>query len=246
MILSGHQPVYLPGIILFNKIALSDAFMFVGHVQFSNKSWQQRNRIALNGRELLLTVPVKKADKFGQSIDETEIDQETPWLRKHLGTIQQAYRKAAYFNKYYPALEAELSNEHSHLGSLNRALILLMLRWLSIQTPIVDSHDYPAIAGAKTQMLIEMCRAVGADRYLSNEGSRAYVVEEDMARAGIAHCWQGFCHPTYKQNGPFVPNLSVIDLLFHHGEASGDIVRSAGWMVPGSPSLSKNQKKELP
>ena len=65
MILSGHQPVYLPGIILFSKMALSDQFMYVGHVQFSPKSWQQRNRIALNGQEHVLSVPVRKADRFG-------------------------------------------------------------------------------------------------------------------------------------------------------------------------------------
>ena len=56
MILSGHQPVFLPGIILFNKMALSDQFMYVGHVQFSPKSWQQRNRIVLNGRNVSMTL----------------------------------------------------------------------------------------------------------------------------------------------------------------------------------------------
>ena len=45
MILSAHQPVYLPGIILFGKIAISDVFMFLGHVQFSRTSWQTRNRV---------------------------------------------------------------------------------------------------------------------------------------------------------------------------------------------------------
>ena len=44
MILSGHQPVYLPGIQLFNKIALSDKFMFVGHCAFEDGSWHNRNR----------------------------------------------------------------------------------------------------------------------------------------------------------------------------------------------------------
>ena len=45
VILSGHQPVYLPGIVVLTKIALSDACMLVGHCQFQNKSWHSRNYI---------------------------------------------------------------------------------------------------------------------------------------------------------------------------------------------------------
>jgi len=84
MILSGHQPVYLPGIILFNKIALSDAFMFVGHCQYTQKSWQTRNRIRLGEGEHWLSVPVMKFRALGQSINDTEILDEH-WKKKHLG-----------------------------------------------------------------------------------------------------------------------------------------------------------------
>ena len=45
MIFSGHQPVYLPGIIVFTKIALSDAFMYVRHCQYVSGSWHSRNFI---------------------------------------------------------------------------------------------------------------------------------------------------------------------------------------------------------
>src|SRR5690348_5767727 len=45
MILSGHQPVYLPSILLFSKIAHSDAFMWVGHCQASPGTWHNRNQI---------------------------------------------------------------------------------------------------------------------------------------------------------------------------------------------------------
>ena len=234
MILSGHQPVYLPGIILFNKMALSDLFMFVGHVQFSNKSWQQRNRIALGGREMWLSVPIRKSDRFGQSIDEAEL-QDDPWRRKHLGSIRQAYGKRPYFKDYFPALEETLTRPFTHLGELNKALIMQIRDWLGITTPIVESHDYPgAITGAKTDMLIEMCRAVGADHYLSNEGSRVYVEEDRMAAAGIQHCWQIFTHPPYEQGGPFMPDMSVIDLLFNMGPTAGEIVRGCGRVEPGA------------
>jgi hypothetical protein len=231
MILSGHQPVYLPGIILFNKIALSDAFMFVGHCQYTQKSWQTRNRIRLGDEEHWLSVPVKKSGRFGQSINDTEILDEH-WKRKHLGSIRQAYGKCPYFQQYFPELEQLILGSHRGLGDMNIAIIKRILAWLDIGTPILDSRDFP-IEGNKTEMLISMCAAAGADRYLSNEGSRDYVDERAMADKGILHCWQIFEHPVYDQGRPFMPHMSIIDLLFNAGPGARDIVRGCGRIEPG-------------
>ncbi|HYM79312.1 MAG TPA: WbqC family protein [Candidatus Dormibacteraeota bacterium] len=231
LLLSGHQPVYLPGMILFNKIALSDVFMFVGHCQYVRKSWHARNRIRLGDRELWLTIPVKTSGRFDQSINETSMVNEV-WKRKHLGSIRQAYQRAPFFRDYYPELEEKLLAHNGSLGDLNVATIRMILRWLGIGTRVVDSRDYD-IRGAKTDMLISMCQAVGADRYLSNEGSRDYVDEEQMAGAGVQHCWQMFEHPTYPQPGMFMPNLSVIDLLFNLGASATQLVVSCGRVAPG-------------
>jgi hypothetical protein len=226
MILSGHQPVYLPGIILFNKIALSDAFMFVGHCQYSPKSWHTRNRIRHGAAEIYLSVPVVKAGRFGQSINATEIDSQ-PWKKKHLATIYHTYHKRPHFRQYFPELEDLLSRPWTSLGEMNMAIIRAMMRWFELETPVLDSVDY-GIEGQKTDMLIAMCRAVGADRYLSNLGSQGYVREDEMQRNGLEHCWQDFAHPVYEQGAAFLPNMSAIDLAFNVGPRSRDIVRSCG------------------
>lgn len=231
LVLSGHQPTYLPGILLFNKIALSDVFMFVGHCQYVKKSWHARNRIRLADRELWLTIPVKTSGRFDQAINDTFMVNEV-WKRKHLGSIRQAYQKARFFQTYYPELEERLLTHSGSLGDLNIAMISVILRWLDIRTRVVDSRDYD-ILGTKTDMLISMCRAIGADHYLSNEGSREYVDERRMADAGIQHCWQIFEHPTYPQPGTFMPNMSVIDLLFHVGPEARQIVVGCGRLMPG-------------
>lgn len=230
-VLSGHQPVYLPGIILFNKIALSDAFMFVGHCQYVKKSWHSRNRIGLGNRELWLSIPVKTAGLFEQSINDT-YPLDGNWKRKHLGSIRQAYGKARFFDLYFPELEAQLQAHSGSLSDLNISLIRLFLKWLEITTPILDSRNYQ-ITGTKTAMLISMCEAVGASAYLSNEGSRAYVDEKQMEDAGFKHLWQSFRHPVYPQQGPFMPNLSIIDLLFHAGPESRQIVLECGSILRG-------------
>lgn len=224
MILSGHQPCYLPGIQLFNKIALSDAFMFTGHCQYQAKSWHSHNFI----RTCKLTVPVRTT--FGDSIDNVLVS-EGNWRRKHIKSIELAYRTFPFFEDYFPRLEQIINHAHCWLGTLNAALILQILDWLNIKTKILFSHDYK-IQGNKEDMLISMCRAVGADEYLSNVGALAYLGPEDeqkMQDAGITHSWQEFQHPLYDQEATMNEGrLSVIDLLFTRGPEARAIIEHCG------------------
>ena len=123
MLLASHQPVYIPGIILFNKIALSDAFMFIGHVQYSRQSWQSRNRIRSGDKSIYLSVPVKKSGQFGVAINDTEIAG-GHWKRKHLASISQAYSNRPFFELYYPEFESLLLEDfrrHCHVNSVASA-----------------------------------------------------------------------------------------------------------------------------
>ena len=225
MILSGHAPVYLPSILLFTKLAHSDAFMSCPHLQFVNRSWHSRNYIrGVNDQPAMLTVPVEKS--MGQSIADTKILNEGPWRRKHVETIKQVYRHRPYFGEYFPLLSF-IIQEADDLCGLNLRLMAQVIAWLGLKIHAVDSRQYQ-ITGHKTDMLISMCKAVGAKEYLSNEGARDYVDEVAMMREGIKHRWLTFTHPTYDQGKEFIPNLSIIDLLFNCGPDSARIVRGAG------------------
>ena len=230
MILSGHQPVYLPGIVVLTKIALSDAFMFVGHCQFVHKSWHSRNYIrgpdTRYGGPLLLTVPVEK--HMGQSIDQTKMLAGN-WRRKHLASIEHAYRKRPFFDAYFPELEKTINADFGSLGCLNACLIAKLCEWLGIKTAYCLNSG---VEGHKTDMLINMCKVAGADQYLSSPGE-TYVDQKQMADAGIKHRFLMFRHPVYNQGhgGDFIENLSVIDLLFNTGPEAGQIVKEAGLVL---------------
>ena len=66
MILTAHQPTYLPWLGLFNKISYSDVFVFFDTVQYLPKEWMNRNYIRSKDEKILLTVPVKKKKLFKQ------------------------------------------------------------------------------------------------------------------------------------------------------------------------------------
>jgi hypothetical protein len=228
MIVSAHQPVYLPGIIFFNKLALSDACMLLPHCQFVAHSWHQRNRIRNANQAQWLSVPVNA--NFGQSIADASFANDH-WRRKHLASLRHVYGKRPFFDAYFPQLERLLSAEYSNLADLDIQLIRQLCEWLDVRTPLYDSRHH-AFKGHKTELLIEVCNALGADRMVSNVGSAVYVDELLMSQHGITHHWQRFHHPSYTQGGVFIPDLSVVDLLFNVGPAAAELVLNAGYIDP--------------
>ena len=52
------QPTYLPWSGFFNLISDVDVFVILDDVQFEKQSWQSRNRILQNGKELMLSIPI--------------------------------------------------------------------------------------------------------------------------------------------------------------------------------------------
>ena len=197
--------------------------MHVGHVQLSSRSWQSRNFIRSG--------PLSVSKMRGPNIN-TTIPVDNGWHEKHLRAIELAYRGSEYFEEYFPFLEEILAYPWSSLAELNETLIEQIMEWLDITTDIYYSEDHHLWGYHKVDMLIEMCKAVGADHYLSNEGARAYIDVPEITKmheAGITHLWQEFTPPDYGQPKKINDGqLSIIDLLFTHGAKAGDIVKSSG------------------
>ena len=109
LIVTIHQPQYLPWIGYFDKINQVDAFCFLDNVQFKKNEWQNRNRIKTAQGWQWLTVPVKH--RFPQTIEEVEINDTVNWRRKHLQALATNYKKTPYFDEYIEFFEDVYSNE---------------------------------------------------------------------------------------------------------------------------------------
>ena len=97
MIVSIHQPQYLPWLGYFDKIERSDAFVFLDNVQFKKNEWQNRNKVKTDQRWQWLTIPV--IHKFGQKINEVKINNTVRWGKKHLTALLNHYSKAPFFKE---------------------------------------------------------------------------------------------------------------------------------------------------
>lgn len=227
MILAGHQPEYLPYLGFIYKIAKADKFVLVDHVQYLEKSFQNSNRIrTAPGQEgfTWLTVPVLTHDRRYQKICDVEIDNSIDWGKKHWKTIFLNYKNTPYFSDYREFFEKLYAKKWDKLADLTETIIYYLTEQLGIKTPIIKSSAYD-FKEKKNNLLIEMCRKLKVDTYLSGPGAKNYVDEEKFKENGLGHIFSDFKHPEYSQKyKPFVQNMSVIDLLFNCGHDSLNII----------------------
>ena len=218
MIVSINQPAYLPWLGYFHRIAVSDLHIVLDHVQFEKNSYTNRNKVRIKNGWSWLTVPVKSGGKFPHLyINQLEIANESRWAKKHLATLRFSYGKAPYFALHTSYFEGVYSHRWDLLKDLVRETTSYLLDAFGIRTPLLYSSEMNA-KGQKDELLLNLCRAVGAKVYVSGPLGRNYLREQLFEACGIKVVYQNYIHPTYQQVYPgFEPGMSAIDLLFNHG-----------------------------
>jgi len=225
MIVAIHQPNFLPWLGYFYKISQCDVFVLLDNVQYTKNSFINRNRIKTPQGELWLTVPVKIKGRFGQLIKDVEIDNGPNWRTKHMKTLEMNYRRVKFFDQVFQKVRAAYyANDWGNLSQFNTRLLECVLSLLKLEVQLVRASELD-VEGASTKLLINICKVLSADTYLSGFGGVKYQEEELFKEAGIALRYYGFDHSVYPQLwGEFIPNLSIIDLLFNCGLESLNII----------------------
>ena len=231
MILTGHQPNYLPYLGFFHKIASADAFVIVDTVQFVKRGpfgWVHRNRIRTREGWMWLSVPVLTRGRFTQPILEARIDPNPPWRRKHWRSLQLSYAHFPHFAAHAPFFEALYAKEWERLSDLNEAILRYLVRAFGLHVPIHRASDLDP-KGQATELILDLCRKLGADGYLSGVHGRDYLDTAAFERSGVRLLFSDFSHPVYPQapHPGFVPGMAAVDLLFAEGPRAADILRAS-------------------
>ncbi|MDQ5849903.1 MAG: WbqC family protein, partial [Pseudomonadota bacterium] len=144
------------------------------------------------------------------------------WAPNHFTTLRHAYRQASFFSAYAAELRRLFEAKWDRLADLDSATLEFLRDAFGIRTPLERSSQL-AVEGARAEMILNICRAVGADTLLAGMGgSRGYLDAEQFARAGVRIVFHDFRHPEYPQCGaaPFIRGLSALDMLFNCGPQS--------------------------
>lgn len=221
------QPSYLPWLGFFDQIRRADHFVMYDDVQFDKHGWRNRNRVKTASGPVWLSVPVLIKGRMGQGINEVEIASGSPWVRKHLQTIEQAYARAPFARQYLPQLAELLGRGWVNLADLDIALTGLMCRWFGLEGSFHRSSQL-GVDGDRNTRLLGLCKKFGATTYFSGAAARDYLDTELFRDHGVMVEWQDFRHPSYPQlHGEFLPYMSALDLVLNTGEDCRKVLDSA-------------------
>jgi hypothetical protein len=219
MIVTIHQPQYLPWLGYFHKMHRADAFVFLDTVQFKKNEFQNRNRIKGPQGPQWLTVPVLQ--KLGQDIRDVRINTTVNWQKKHIAALSSCYGRTPHYGAYRDVFSDLIHRSWELLSPLNIEVIKLIASLLGIDTPFYLASDLGDFSDDRDRRLIEITQKLGGTGYLAGVGGRDYMDLAIWEEAGIEVRFQEFEHPVYPQifDG-FSSHLSAVDLLFNTGEGA--------------------------
>ena len=188
---------YLPPIEYFSKLKEHKENVIVESAEhFQKQSYRNRASIHSPNGRLDLTVPVVKGSKAHTNVRDVRISYDFNWQRLHWMSLETSYRSSAYFEYYEDELAAFYEKKWNFLFDYNRELICIMMRFLKLNI----HYTYTEIFVKSYPDLEDYRNNIHPKRSTSKKNQAYFQVFEE-------------------RNG-FLPNLSIVDLLFNQGPQS--------------------------
>jgi len=189
---------YFGSIKYIKQIIQSNDVVIDVHEPFKKMSNRNRTKIVSAQGPLLLTVPMQEGRDQKKSMKDVQICYQHNWPIKHLKAISSCYKRSPFFEYYEPSLQDLLLKKHQYLVDLNMSLI----QWLEKVTKTSFNIS-------KTNEHIPFLDSNYKDvRDLSN----------------LNNTTQNLVNQVYPQvfmdKIDFIPNASILDLLFCMGPTS--------------------------
>ena len=210
------QPYFMPYIGYWQLMAAVDTYVVYDDVNYIKGGWVSRNNILMNGLAHMFTITLNGASP-NKHFNKIEVRDD---FKKFRNMLQSCYAKAPYYKEIMPVLEQVFAYENRNLGMFLYHSYQVILDYLGIDTELILSStiekDNSLRAGEKVK---HICHLLGADTYYNAIGGQELYDKADFKDAGIELRFlqtNAFTYP--QQCEPFVPNLSIIDVLMHNGK----------------------------
>ena len=213
MRLAVMQPYFFPYIGYYQLIAAVDLFIVYDNIKYTKKGWINRNRILLNGKSAMFTLPLK-SDSDSLAICERELAADFE-PDKLLNQLKGAYQRAPYFEPTYPLIERVVKHEDRNLFRFLHHSITETCAHLGIVTNIKASSDIAIDHSLRNQeKVLALCKAIGATTYVNAIGGTELYSREAFLEKEIELKFIQSKPIEYAQFGnEFVPWLSIIDVM---------------------------------
>jgi hypothetical protein len=226
MIVSISQPTLFPWLGYFDMIKKSDTFVFLDNVKFQKRSWHMRNQLKVTSKDheqpTWIRIPTKNKTS-NELIMNVALDNDHNWKKTHLKTFEFNY---GINIEQIPFLQKLYKKEWTCLSDFNIEFITECCKYLGINTKLKKASEL-SVDGKKSNLILNICKKVGATKYLANHGSKQYLEKdrEIFQNAKIDLEYHDYQHPHYKQRGiNFIEKLSILDLLFNKFDKSKEFI----------------------
>jgi len=238
-VITIHQPEHMPWLGFMNKLLKADVFVLFDNIQYEKNYFQNRNRIATRNGAQFLTVPVETKGYTEKTIKDMMIANtlQPKWKQKYLKTISETYGKHPFFNTLFPKVNSIFSVCDQNICDLNIALIKLFAELLDADCSFIRGSSL-SVSGAKSDLVLDICRELHADVYISGPSGRDYMNMRSFSDANIMVSFNDFVHPSYTQKNcvSFLPYMSTLDLLMNVSPKEGREI-----ILSGLPNVITDQ-----
>ena len=212
------QPYFFPYIGYWQLLKLTDRYIIYDDVNFIKGGWINRNRILINGQGAYINVPMRGASP-NKKINEVETDISKIFLEKTGRKLKGAYAKAPYFQEVFPWVMETMDFPAEKLSQYLTHLIRKTAERLKINTEFIVSSDYSYDVQLHGEdRVLALCGRFQGDVYYNAIGGKKLYSFDHFRENNLKLCFVESAEITYRQFGnPFVPNLSIIDVLMFNG-----------------------------
>ncbi|WP_299271003.1 WbqC family protein [uncultured Psychrosphaera sp.] len=212
------QPYFFPYIGYFQLLNAVDTFVIYDDIEYTKKGWINRNRLQLNGKEFMFTLPLKKASDY-LPVNQRELA--NSWVKdknKLLNKVSSTYQNAPYFETVWPLVVNIFNCTHINLFDFILNSITELTKWFNIQTNLVVSSSLKYNSELKAQdKVINLCQALNTTEYINPIGGLELYNKQDFINN---HLKLTFINPilkSYSQSAtPFLSHLSILDVIMYN------------------------------
>lgn len=190
---------YLPGIQYMSKFLQYESVWIEQHENYLKGSYRNRAYLAGPNGVLRLSIPLRKGKNEQQNIREVEIAYDEPWLSQHWSGIQSAYGNAPYFLYYADAFQPLYEQQENSLFDFNLKLLKLIIELLGIAPNYQFTHSFQATTDPHK---LDFRNGIFPKKHRQ---------KKDL------HFQPAHYRQVFEEKNGFLPNLSILDLLFCAG-----------------------------
>lgn len=203
------QPYIFPYIGYYQLIQSVDNFYAYDDVTFIKKGWINRNKIIVNSKEHLFTIPLKNVSRNRKINEHYVAEDYDKWKLIFLKTIYTSYNKSKYFNEINTIIETTLSSGNN-ISDISIASLQNVCYYLNIETNINRSSSINNIKSSKGQRLIDICKTIGSDIYVNSIGGQILYSKDQFKNENIDLYFLNCKKP--------MNYISIIDVLMNNGK----------------------------